>query len=97
MRFFASRWRGEVPLERLFWRDMVLVGTTVNLMTTAAALVLLGLKASLVTVLVVHFAPIPYNVFLVSSIWRMTDSAGDAKAAFFRSAAVLWLVAATLI
>ena len=97
MSFFASRWRGEAPLDRLFWRDMVLVGSTLNLLTTAAAILLLGLKASLAIVLAVHFLPLPYNIFLFASVWRTADAAGNARAAFFRSAALLWLVAATVI
>ncbi len=97
MSFFASRWRGEAPLDRLFWRDMVLFGTLLNLLTTAAAILLLGLKAPLAAVLAVHFLPLPYNIFLFASVWRTADAAGNTKAAFFRSAALLWLVAATVI
>ncbi|MBA3447791.1 MAG: hypothetical protein H0T56_09320 [Pseudaminobacter sp.] len=97
MRFFTSRWRGEVPLDRLFWRDMALIGSALNLSTTAAALVLLGLKAPLFLVLAVHFAPVPYNVFLVASIWRLTDTTKAAGSAIVRGAAVLWLVAAIVI
>ncbi|EHK58201.1 hypothetical protein [Allomesorhizobium alhagi] len=97
MSFFASRWRGEAPLDRLFWRDMVLVGTILNLVTTAAAILLLGLKAPMAVVLAVHFSPVPYNIFLFAAVWRTADAAGNARAAFFRSAALLWLVAATVI
>jgi hypothetical protein len=97
MSFFASRWRGEAPLDRLFWRDMLLFGTLLNLLTTAVAIVLLGLKAPMVAVLGVHFLPLPYNIFLFASVWRNADTVGGAKAAFFRSGALLWLVAATVI
>lgn len=97
MSFFASRWRGEAPLDRLFWRDMVLFGTILNLITTAAAILLLGLKAPMAAVLAVHFSPLPYNIFLFASVWRTADAAGIAKAAFFKSAALIWLVAATII
>jgi hypothetical protein len=97
MSFFASRWRGEAPLDRLFWRDMVLVGTVLNLLTTAAAILLLGLKLSMAIVLAVHFSPVPYNLFLFAAVWRTADAAGNARAAFFRSGALLWLVAATII
>jgi hypothetical protein len=97
MSFFASRWRGEAPLDRLFWRDMLLFGTLLNLLTTAAAILLLGFKAPLVVVLAMHFLPLPYNIFLFASVWRTADAAGNAKAAFFRSGALLWLVAATVI
>ncbi|WP_394887634.1 hypothetical protein ACG873_22135 [Mesorhizobium sp. AaZ16] len=97
MSFFASRWRGEAPLDRLFWRDMVLVGTLLNLLTTAAAILMLGLKAPMAAVLAVHFLPLPYNLFLFAAVWRTADATGNARAAFFRSGALLWLVAATVI
>ncbi|HEV2900293.1 MAG TPA: hypothetical protein VGX71_21145 [Pseudaminobacter sp.] len=97
MSFFASRWRGEAPLDRLFWRDMVLFGSLLNVLATAAAILMLGLKAPLVVVLAVHFFPVPYNLFLFAAVWRTADAAGNARAAFFRSAALLWLVAATVI
>ena len=97
MSFFASRWRGEAPLDRLFWRDMLLFGTLLNLLTTAAAVVLLGMKAAMAAVLAVHFLPLPYNIFLFASVWRNAEAAGNAKAAFYRSGALLWLAAATVI
>jgi hypothetical protein len=97
MSFFASRWRGEAPLDRLFWRDMVLVGTVLNLLTTAAAILLLGLKTPMAIVLAVHFSPVPYNLFLFAAVWRTADAAGNARAVFFRSAALIWVVAATIL
>ena len=97
MSFFASRWRGEAPLDRLFWRDMVLVGTVLNVLTLVAALLLLGLKVSPIVAVAVHLSPLPYNLFLFAAVWRTADAAGNARAAFFRSAALLWLVAATIL
>ena len=38
--FFAQRWRGQVPLRRLFWRDIVLIGSLINLAATFLALML---------------------------------------------------------
>jgi hypothetical protein len=97
MSFFASRWRGEAPLDRLFWRDMVLFGTLLNLATTAAALALLELKFSLPVVLAVHLSPLPYNIFLLAAVWNTADAAGSVKAAIFRGGALLWFLAATII
>ncbi|TIP53139.1 MAG: hypothetical protein E5X69_05515, partial [Mesorhizobium sp.] len=56
--FFRTRWRGEAPLDRLFWRDMLLVGTILNVASSVLALILLGLKLPLWLVLVVHFLPV---------------------------------------
>ncbi|MEI9408514.1 hypothetical protein [Mesorhizobium salmacidum] len=91
--FFRSRWLGEVPVDRLFWRDMMLVGTVINIASSAAALILLGLKMPLGLVLAVHFAPVPYNVFLTLAVWRTAEKAGGARASLFMLGSALWLIA----
>ena len=42
MRFFVRRWRGLVPLSVLFWRDMLAVGTFVNVLAAFAGLMLVA-------------------------------------------------------
>jgi hypothetical protein len=71
--FFSRRWYGEVPLAALLWRDMFGVGTMVNLIATILALaaIIQGAHAGLAVAL--HFAPIPYNLFLFAVIWRAPD------------------------
>ena len=90
--FFRSRWLGQVPIDRLFWRDMMLVGTGINVASSAAALILLGLKMPLGLVLAVHFAPVPYNIFLAIAVWRTAEQSG-AKASLMLLGSALWLVA----
>ncbi|UCI20555.1 hypothetical protein FJ970_06215 [Mesorhizobium sp. B2-1-8] len=81
--FFRSRWIGQVSLDRLFRRDMMLVGTVINMASSAAALILLGLKMPLGLVLAVHFAPVLYNIFLTLAVWRTAEKAGGARASLF--------------
>ncbi|MBZ9695782.1 hypothetical protein FJ872_28230 [Mesorhizobium sp. B2-5-9] len=95
--FFRSRWLGEVPIDRLFWRDMMLVGTAINIGSSAAALILLGLKMPLGLVLAVHFAPVPYSIFLALAVWRTADKAGGAKASLFMLGSALWLIATIVV
>ncbi|MGX5843357.1 hypothetical protein ACWGTI_21780 [Mesorhizobium sp. ArgA1] len=90
--FFRSRWQGEVPLDRLFWRDLVVVGTAINIASSALALILLGLKLPLGLVLAVHFAPVPYNLFLTFAVWRTTEKLTGTKAWMITLGATLWLV-----
>ncbi|MER8564710.1 hypothetical protein NKI32_12155 [Mesorhizobium sp. M0761] len=90
--FFGSRWQGAVPVERLFWRDLVLVGTAINITSSVAALILLGLKLPLAVVLAVHFAPVPYNIFLTFAVWRTTEKSSGAKASLMTLGATLWLI-----
>ncbi|MBZ9709127.1 hypothetical protein LB543_20600 [Mesorhizobium sp. ESP7-2] len=95
--FFRSRWLGEVSLDRLFWRDMMLVGTVINMASSAAALILLGLKMPLGLVLAVHFAPVLYNIFLTLAVWRTAEKAGGARASLFMLGSALWLIATIVV
>lgn len=68
--YFSRRWHGQVPLTVLLWRDMLIVGTLINIVATALALtaVIQGAHAGLAVAL--HLAPMPYNVFLFAALWR---------------------------
>ncbi|TIO09827.1 hypothetical protein [Mesorhizobium sp.] len=90
--FFRSRWRGTAPLDRLFWRDLVLVGTAINIALSVLALILLGLKLPLALVLAVHLAPVPYNFFLTFAVWRTAEKFPSVKASLMTLGAVLWLI-----
>jgi hypothetical protein len=95
--FFVRRWRRQVPLGLLFWRDMIVVGSLLNLAAAFAGLLALGFKAHLAVATLVFFSPLPYNVFLVASVWRAADLIPDARAWSVRAGATIWLVIATLI
>ncbi|CAH2394538.1 hypothetical protein [Mesorhizobium ventifaucium] len=95
--FFRSRWQGTAPLDRLFWRDLVLVGTAINIAVSVLALILLGLKLPLALVLAVHFAPVPYNFFLTFAVWRTAEKSGGVKASLMTLGAVLWLMLVVVI
>lgn len=95
--FFRARWRGDVPLGRLFWVDMVVVGTTLNLATSFGALVALGLKWPEWAAAAVYFSPLPYNLFLVLSVWWACDKVDARTAGVARAGALAWVLVATLI
>jgi hypothetical protein len=95
--FFRSRWNGKEPLDRLFWRDMMLVGTGLNIASSAAALVLLGLKMPLALVLAVHFSPVPYNIFLAMAVWRTAEKTVGAKASLLMLGSAIWLIVTVVI
>jgi len=96
-RFFTSRWRGEVPLGILFWRDMVCVATAISLAVTLAAVALLGLGFPLPVVLAVNFSPLPYNLFLFAAVWRACRGRVDWPAQVAPLGSAVWLIVATLI
>lgn len=95
--FLSRRWNRRVPLATIFWRDMIVVASIVNVLAGALGLMLLGLKVGTVPSLVVLFAPLPYNAFLLASVWRTADLARPAIADAYRLGATLWFLAATII
>lgn len=94
--FLASRWRGETPFDRLFWFDMLVVGTLVNLAAAALSVMLLALDAPAAVAITVFFSPLPYNLFLFAAVWRAAEQSPSGWAAA-RLGAVAWLAFATLI
>jgi hypothetical protein len=90
--YFARRWRGEVALGLLFWRDMLAVGTLVNLFASFAALVMVAQGVAGHLAVAVHLAPLPYNLFLLAAVWRFRPRNRPAALA-----AVVWLVVVTLL
>jgi hypothetical protein len=90
--FLRARWQGEVPLDRLFGRDMLLVGTALNIASLVLALMLLGLKLPLWVVLAVYFLPVPYNIFLAIAVWRTAEKVGGVEASLMMLGSALWLI-----
>jgi hypothetical protein len=70
MRYFIDRWRGCIDLRRLFWSDMLLVATLINLALSLGGVLLLTQGLPLGVALTLHFIPVPYNVFLQLAVWR---------------------------
>lgn len=68
--FLARRWRGEVSFRTVFWRDMLLVGTAVNLLSTFVALIAASQGAPSWLAVGIHLAPLPYNLFLMAAVGR---------------------------
>ncbi len=76
--------------QRLFWRDMMTVGTAINLATGLAALALFLNDAPAWLATAVFLSPIPYNLYLTISVWQA--AAGRRGEAAYRLAALCWLV-----
>ncbi|MES2716327.1 MAG: hypothetical protein V4795_11200 [Pseudomonadota bacterium] len=68
--FFARRWQGQVPVHTVLWRDMLGVGTAVNVLATFVALLSASQGAASWVAVALHFAPLPYNVFLFIAVRR---------------------------
>ncbi len=81
-----------MPVRSLLWRDMLAVGTAINLLATFAALMLASQGAPAWWAVALHFAPLPYNLFLVAAIRRTAPSASISWAV-----ALVWLVVMTVV
>jgi hypothetical protein len=89
--FFACRWRGEIPAQIVLWRDMLLVGTGVNVAATLIALLAAAQGGPVWAVAAIHFSPLPYNAFLFVAVARSAPCSRWATAL-----SIAWLAAMTI-
>jgi hypothetical protein len=89
--FLAGRWQGRVPLAVLFWRDMLVVGSSINLAAGFVVLMLIAQGVSLGLAVALHFLLLPYNLFLALAVWRSPQ-----RTRLTTSTAGLWLVLFTV-
>lgn len=90
--FVAERWQGKTSLRQLFWRDLLGVGTFVNLLFGFTALILLAKRADASWSLILHTLTLPYNLFLVSCVWRHVGVSVIAKVV-----SATWLLAVQMV
>jgi hypothetical protein len=76
----------------LLWRDMLGVGTVINLTATLLALAVIVQDAPTWLAVALHLVPLPYTIFLCAALWRMQDR--DTLASLIAGG---WLVAMTLV
>lgn len=90
--FFGSRWCGETYLGKLYWRDILIVGSVINLFTGFIALMIAAQGGDVWVAAMVHFASLPYSVFLVLALWR---TPGRSK--MMELTSLVWLGAVTML
>lgn len=92
MRETISRYlRGEVPLQRVFWHDMLLVGTMINIVLGAVALIVYLNDGPGWLAFLIFMSPLPYNFFLTIAVWRAAARSSPSSANLARLGAILWL------
>lgn len=84
--YFADRWQARVPLRTLFWRDMWAVASVANLFAGFLSLMAVAQRWGDGWALGLHFALLPYNLFLVLAVWRSPFGKP-----WIRGSAVAWL------
>jgi hypothetical protein len=96
-RYFRSRLNGETQLSVLFWRDMMLVGSVINLLMMVASIAYLGNAGTSWIGAVLFLAPLPYNIFLVFSVFRTADRQTPNEANAVKIAAFVWMLVFVII
>lgn len=91
-KYFSRRWHGEVDGRSILWRDMILIGTVINLVVAAIALMLLAMDTPTPIAVAVFFSPFPYNLFLLLSFLRSPQRTSTTT-----TIAIIWLVLVTFI
>ncbi len=95
--YIRQRLNGTVPLGTVFWRDMMLVGTMLAVASTAAALALFASDAPTALGVLVFLSPLPYNALVTLGVWKAADQTTPVWRDLARIAALLWLIAATIL
>jgi hypothetical protein len=90
--YFSRRWQGQVPVATLFWRDMLGVGTLINLTATSLALVAIINDIHAGFALALHLSPLPFNIFLLVTLNRAPD-----RNTLMMAIAVAWFVGMMLV
>ena len=90
--YVRSLWRGDRPLARVFWNDMVVVGSLVNILATAAAMLLFVAGAPIALGVIAHFAPVPYNVLLFLAVWQSAARQPSWWSFPAQAGALVWLI-----
>jgi hypothetical protein len=79
-------------MRTLLWRDMLGIGTMVNLLATFVALMAASQGVSGWAAAAIHFAPLPYNLFLLAVVNRAKPRAG-----FAIGLALAWVAVMTIV
>ena len=93
--YFATRWRGTVPLPRLLWRDTVVVGSLINLIAALASVIAWERGVGPAAAAVIFFSPLPYNLFLLLAVWRSSEAVGEPNRTIARIVAGFWMFIVT--
>ena len=96
-RYITDRRENRVAMPVLLWRDMFLIGMTLNLIFLALAVTAAALSLPDWAALLIFLLPLPYNLFIWSSVWRKGGVMSALECCVSRSIASLWLGASLVI
>ncbi len=76
----------------VLWRDMLAVGTAVNILATFVALIAASQGSPTWAAATIHFSPLPYNLFLFAAVGRASP-----HSRFALGLAIAWLCFFTIV
>ena len=81
---------GEVPLTRILFHDMLLIGTMVNIVAGLATLAAFSLDFPVWAAIAIFLSPVPYNIILCVSVWRSAAREAPRWREIARIVTVIW-------
>jgi len=79
-------------MHTLLWRDLLCVGTVVNILATFIALMAASQGMPAWAAAAIHFAPLPYNIFLFAAVGRVVPRSRIATTVGFVWLALMMVV-----
>lgn len=95
--YFTSRLAGTAPLAIVFWRDMIVIGSGLILVSLALIVVLALNNAPTPLLVIAYIANWPYSFFAAFAVWKASLNSGPVQRGLARSAALAWLVFALVV
>jgi hypothetical protein len=92
LRHIRSLWRGERPLARVFWTDLIVIGTLINVLASVAAMLLFVSGAPIAIGVIVHFLPVPYNILLFMAVWQSAARETSLWSFPAQAVSLIWLI-----
>jgi hypothetical protein len=90
--YFSERWQARILFRDLFWRDLIVRGTLINLLITFVGLMVVAQGYPSSWAVVSQLLVVPYNLFLVVAVLRWPG-----VSASYKVSAGAWFVLASLV
>ena len=86
------RLAGDVPLGEALYRDMLAVGSMVNIAIGLAAFAMIAADFPIWLPIIVFLSPQPYNIILLISVIRSASRSPGRGTDLVKAAAIVWFV-----
>ena len=91
MQTLRRLWRGDLPLAEAFWTWAVLVGITVNVLTSFLFLICIMMDQTVLALITGYGLSVPYNVVALVGVWRAAEREPSTRSDLFKLAALVLL------